>query len=345
MAEQAFPFPRIGRLESGPRNLITDVPGVLVGHCTLDAGPVQTGVTAVLPHGDNCFQQKVPAACHIINGFGKSLGLVQVEELGQLETPILLTNTLSVGTVWTALARHMLVQNPAIGRETGTVNPVVMECNDGYLNDIRGMHVQEAHAQAALAAASGDFDQGAAGAGRGMRCHGLKGGIGSASRVMEIEGASYTLGALVLSNHGQLSDLTIAGQPVGGGLAATLQANPPDKGSVIVVLATDLPLSAAQLKRLCRRAEAGLSRTGANMGHGSGEIVLAFSTARRVLHDDVNAFRSLQELNEKHIDLAFRAVAESVEEAVLRSLYHAQSVTGRDGHRAMGLLEALALGG
>ncbi|NLD52849.1 MAG: S58 family peptidase, partial [Clostridiales bacterium] len=217
MTEHVHSFPRIGRLPAGPRNLITDVSGVLVGHCTLDAGPVQTGVTAVLPHGGNCFTHKVPAACHVINGFGKSLGLVQVEELGQLETPILLTNTLSVGTAWTALARHMLVQNPRIGRETGTVNPVVMECNDGFLNDIRGMHVEESHAQAALAAAAVDFAQGAVGAGRGMRCHGLKGGIGSASRVVQISAVSYTLGALVLTNHGQLADLSIAGEHVGSG--------------------------------------------------------------------------------------------------------------------------------
>ena len=167
-----------GILPRGPRNAITDVEGVRVGHCTLADGPVQTGVTAVLPHGGNLFREKLLAACHVINGFGKSAGLVQVEEMGTLETPVLLTNTFAVGAASEALVRHMLADNPDIGRETGTVNPVVCECNDGFLNDIRGFAVREEHVLRALASASEDFEEGAVGAGRGMSCHQLKGGIG-----------------------------------------------------------------------------------------------------------------------------------------------------------------------
>ncbi|NLD33654.1 MAG: P1 family peptidase [Clostridiales bacterium] len=340
---------RIGRLAAGPRNLITDVPGVAVGHHTLADGPVQTGVTAILPHPGNCFEEKLPAAVQVFNGFGKSLGLVQVEELGQLETPIVLTNTLSSGTAWTALCRYMLARNPAIGRETGTVNPVVFECNDGHLNDIRGLHVQEADVLAALDAAAEHFAEGAVGAGRGMRCHGLKGGIGSSSRVMEIGESRYTLGALVQTNHGSLADLTVAGKHIGPQAEALLKGGwtadytpQEDRGSVIVVLATDLPLGAGQLKRVARRAIAGLSRTGSNIGHGSGEIALCFTTAQRIKHFDDKPTRQMTELNEDHINLAFRAAAEATEEAVLSALLHAEAVTGRDGHRAEALRDVLA---
>ena len=173
---------RVGRLPHGPRNKISDVPGVTVGHCTLADGNVQTGVTALLPHPGDVFHDKVLAASHVINGFGKTTGLVQIDELGTLETPILFTNTLSVGTVETALVKYMLQRNPDICETTGSVNPVVCECNDSGLNDIRGLHVTEEHVFAALADCRADFAEGAVGAGRGMRCHGLKGGIGSASR-------------------------------------------------------------------------------------------------------------------------------------------------------------------
>lgn len=332
---------RIGRLEQGPRNLISDVAGVWVGHCTLDEGAVQTGVTVVLPHPGNTFEEKLPAAAVVFNGFGKSAGLMQVEELGQLETPVALTNTLSVGTAWTALCRLMLEGNPGIGREAGTVNPVVMECNDGYLSDIRGMHVGEGHVRQAAEAASESFEEGSVGAGRGMRCHGLKGGIGSSSRVFRVADESYVLGALALCNHGLLDDFVIMGQPVGGRILELLRRPEPgeDKGSVIIVLATDLPMGAAQLKRVARRALAGLSRTGSNMGHGSGEIALAFSTGNRIRPIGFSAFRHVRELDEGHIDLPFRAAAEAVEEAVLSALFNAAAVTGRDGHRAEALSE------
>ena len=314
---------QFGTLPKGEKNLITDVPGVKVGHCTLQNGAVQTGVTAVLPHGGNCFLEKCPAAAHVINGFGKSTGLVQVQELGTLETPIVLTNTLSVGTALTALVRRMLAENPDIGVTTGTVNSVVMECNDGRLSDIRGLHVKEEHVFAALDAAAEDFEEGAVGAGTGMCCYGLKGGVGSASRLVALGEKTYTVGALVLSNFGALSDLMIAGEPVGRRLAAERQE--PDRGSVIVILATDLPLSARQLARLARRAQNGIARTGTITGNGSGEIVLAFSTANRIPHYPAEHTLAVEILHEDYMDHAFRAAVEAVEESIVSSLLHAKT--------------------
>ena len=335
---------QIGRMEKGPLNLITDVPGVLVGHRTLGSGPVQTGVTAILPHCGNCFEEKLPLGIHVINGFGKSMGLMQAEELGQLETPIILTNTLCAGTGFTALCRYMMERNPEIGRKTGTVNPMVMECNDGWLNDICGLHVKESDVLAAIEKAVERFEEGAVGAGRGMVCHGLKGGIGSASRVFEIVGRRYTLGVLALTNHGQLEDLCVAGRYMGEGALALLDSirqAPPDKdnGSVIIAAATDLPLSAAQLRRVARRAVAGLSRTGNAIGHGSGEIALCFSTQNRIRHSDQEPLRVVRELNEEWLGLPFHAVAEAAEEAVLSSLFHAKAIEGRDGHWAESLAD------
>ena len=238
---------RVGKLPCGPLDKISDVPGVTVGHCTLSDGEVQTGVTALLPHPGDIFHDKVMAASHVINGFGKTTGLVQIEELGTLETPILFTNTLSVGTVETALVKYMLDRNPDICETTGSVNPVVCECNDSGLNDIRGLHVTEENVWAALADCRADFAEGAVGAGRGMRCHGLKGGIGSASRVVELDGKLYTIGALVLSNHAVFDDLVVAGTPIQTLLDASIPPHE-DKGSIITVLATDIPLSERQLR-------------------------------------------------------------------------------------------------
>ncbi|MHC1785806.1 MAG: P1 family peptidase [Christensenellales bacterium] len=338
---------QIGSMEKGPLNLITDVPGVLLGHLTLSSGNVQTGVTAVFPHGGNCFEDKLPIGIHIINGFGKSMGLMQAEELGQLETPIILTNTLSTGTAFTALCRYALERNPMIGRETGTVNPMVLECNDGWLNDIRGFHVGESDVLAAMDKPVERFEEGAVGAGRGMVCHGLKGGIGSASRVFDIAGKRYTLGALALTNQGRLADLCVAGRNLGEAALALLDSGwqaPPDKdqGSVIIVAATDLPMSSAQLRRIARRAVAGLSRTGNAIGHGSGEIILCFSTQNRIRHFDQAPLRIVQELNEEWIGLPFHAIAEAAEEAVLSSMFRAKAVEGRDGHRVESLADVWA---
>ena len=328
----------IGSLQPGPRNAITDVPGVRVGHVTLDDGPVKTGVTAILPHGDNLFREKVLASSHVINGFGKSTGLVQLEELGTIETPILLTNTLSVGTVSEALVRHKLARNPEIGVTTGTVNPLVLECNDGYLNDIRGLHVRAEHVFAAIENAYEDVAEGAVGAGTGMSCYQLKGGIGTASRVIRIAEKDYTVGVLILSNFGLLPDLRIDGQPTGRQIvehrerAAQAQTLPePDKGSIILIVATDLPVSERQLKRLAKRTEVGLVRTGSYIGNGSGDIAVSFSTAQRIQHEGV-AVHPLHMLDDSHLDPAFRAVAESTEEAILNSMIAASTTVGRDGH-------------
>lgn len=329
---------RIGRLPAGPRNLISDVPGVTVGHCTLREGEVQTGVTAVLPHGGNLFQDKVLAASHVINGFGKSMGLIQIEELGAIETPIVLTNTLSAGTAYTALVRYMLEQNSDIGVATGTVNPVVCECNDGYINDIRGLHVQECHVLEALRRCGADFEEGAVGAGRGMSCHQMKGGIGSASRVAAIGGREYTVGALLLTNHAQKDDLMIAGDPIGRRIPE-VRPKGEDKGSCIILLATDAPLSERQLKRICKRSVVGLSRTGSYIGNGSGEIAVAFTTANRVPHYPRQSVLPLAMLHDGEINVIFRAVAEAVEEAVLSSMLHAEEVTGFKGRRLRSLPE------
>ena len=330
----------VGRLPHGPLDKISDVPGVTVGHCTLADGNIQTGVTALLPHQGDVFHDKLLAASHVINGFGKTTGLVQIDELGTLETPILFTNTLSVGTVETALVKYMLARNPDICETTGSVNPVVCECNDSGLNDIRGLHVTEEHVFAALADCKADFAEGAVGAGRGMRCHGLKGGIGSASRQLELDGKRYTIGALVLSNHAVFDDLIVAGTPIHDLLDKLIPPHE-DKGSIITVLATDIPLSERQLRRLCRRALVGLSRTGSMCGNGSGEIVLAFTTANRVPHDSETAILPLQMLHDDAINPLFRAVAECVEESVLSSLLHAETVTGYHGRTVQCLTELL----
>ena len=331
---------RVGNLPCGPLDKISDVPGVTVGHCTLADGEVQTGVTALLPHQGDIFHDKVMAASHVINGFGKTTGLVQIDELGTLETPILFTNTLSVGTVETALVKYMLDKNPDICETTGSVNPVVCECNDSGLNDIRGLHVTEENARAALADCRADFAEGAVGAGRGMRCHGLKGGIGSASRVVELDGKQYTIGALVLSNHAVFDDLVVAGTPIQSLLDAHIPPHE-DKGSIITVLATDIPFSERQLRRLCHRALVGLSRTGSFCGNGSGEIVIAFTTANRVPHYSEKAILPMGMVHDDAINPLFRAVAECVEESVLSSLLHAETVTGYHGRTVKCLSDLL----
>ncbi|HLX02826.1 MAG TPA: P1 family peptidase [Trinickia sp.] len=354
-ADACAPVPHVGAFRSGQSGTIADVPGVSVGHCTLDEGSIQTGVTVVRPHGGNLYRDKVPAAATVINGFGKSIGLVQVGELGVLETPIALTNTFGVGAIAQAQIRAAIAENPLIGREWPTVNPLVFECNDGYLNDIQALAVNEEHydaafADAASAAASETFARGAVGAGRGMSCFDLKGGIGSASRVASAAGTSYTVGALVLANFGRLPMLTIGGVPVGRALAERAALEPrakadgakpeqPEQGSIIMLIATDAPLDARQLKRLSMRAAAGLARTGSAYGHGSGDISLAFSTAYTVPHEaDFVAVPPC--VADARLDPLFHAAADSVEQAIIDALLQATTVTGRDGHRRMSLADA-----
>jgi D-aminopeptidase len=348
----------IGELPIGPHNAITDVAGVRVGHTTLiggegklqpGLGPVRTGVTVILPHDGNTFRSKVCAAVHTINGFGKVLGFEQVRELGVLESPIALTNTLNVGLVADALVQYAIRRNPDIGITTGSVNVVVGETNDGYLNDLQGRHVRAEHVFAAIeSASSGLVTEGAVGAGTGTMCFGWKGGIGTASRVLPIELGGFTLGALVQPNFGRPRDLTIAGVPIGRVLQPpSTNKTADDKGSIMIVLATDAPLDARQLRRVCGRAGAGLARVGSHYGHGSGDFVIGFSTANRIAHEPsgLTGTRTVLIDEAQVMDGLFRAVVECIEEAIVNSLFCAEAMTGRDDHVAWSLpiAEVLAL--
>jgi D-aminopeptidase len=356
---------RVGTLPPGPHNAITDVDGVRVGHTTLISGegllrpglgPVRTGVTVILPHGENLFRHKVRAAVHTINGFGKVRGFEEVRELGVIETPIALTNTLNVGLVADALVQYMVRHNPDIGIRTSTANVIVGETHDGYLNDVQGRHVRAEHVWAAIeSAALGPVAEGTVGAGTGTGCFGWKGGIGTASRVSPAVAGGYTVGALVQSNFGWSPDLVVCGMPVGRYLTPP-ESSPTqvqessaisDGGSIMIVLATDAPLSERQLRRLCVRAAAGLARTGSVYGHGSGDFVIGFSTTWRVEHEPATLTETQTVLADESRATAwlFPAVAESVEEAILNSLFCAETVIGRDGHirHALPVQEVVAL--
>jgi D-aminopeptidase len=327
-----------GSLPPGERNSIADVPGVTVGHATLIEGDICTGVTAVLPHDGDLFADKPVAAAAVLNGFGKSIGLVQVNELGTLETPILLTNTFAVGVCAQALIRRAIAADPEIGRTTSTVNAVVLECNDGYLNDIQAMAVTEAHADAAIAAAAETFDVGAVGAGAGMSCFGLKGGVGSSSRRVRLDGATYHLGVLVLANFGRAGDLRLPD----GRRVHPDSGIMPEAGSCIVAIGTDLPLDHRQLGRVARRAGVGLAWCGAFWGNGSGDIALAFTTANRMPHVIDQDLIDHRVLAEARIDRLFQATAEATQEAVMDALAAAETTVGRHGHQRVGLAELLA---
>lgn len=338
-------LPRIGTLPSGPRDAITDVNGVTVGHCTLDANEVQTGVTVVRPHSGNLFLDRVPAAAVVLNGFGKSVGLMQVEELGVLETPIALTNTFSVAAVATAQIQQCMAANPETGRSLPTVNALVFECNDGFLNDIQRMAVTGRHYLRACEQAGAEVEEGSVGAGRGMSSFGLKGGIGTASRRVTAGSAEYTVGALVLANYGRLPQLIMAGHAIGAGLVAPMAPPPataePETGSVILLVATDAPLDARQLRRLALRTGAGLARTGSVFGHGSGDIALAFSTAYTVPLQTDRPMPVVAMLHDALLDPLFQATADSTEQAIVHALWQATAVTGRDGHHRNALADLL----
>lgn len=339
-----------GSLPPGERNSIADVPGVTVGHATLIEGDVRTGVTAVLPHDGDLFRDKPVAAAVVLNGFGKSVGLVQLNELGTLETPILLTNTFAASVCAAALIRRAISSDPEIGRQTSTVNPVVLECNDGYLNDIQALAVTEAHAEAAITAAAERFEVGAVGAGTGMSCFGLKGGVGSASRRLRLDGATYHLGVLVLANFGRAGDLRLppgfafpsAQGQAPGRRADTASAATPEAGSCIIVIGTDIPLGYRQLGRVARRAGVGLAWCGSFWGNGSGDIALAFTTANRLPHEADQDLIEHRMLAESRIDRLFQATAEATQEAVLDALAAAETMVGRHGHRRVGLADVLA---
>lgn len=334
-------LPFAAHLPTGINNAITDVPGVHVGHTTIVSGsgalkegigPVRTGVTAVVPHRGSLFREKVAAGVCTINGFGKATGFEQIRTRGVIETPILLTNTLNVARVADALVAYMLRDEPDIGVRTGTVNPVVTECNDGFLNDLRGRHVHQEHVWNALDSASGGaVEEGSIGAGTGTACFQFKGGIGTASRLI-LDGR-FTVGALVQSNYGSRAEMMIYGVPLGQHLLESYLPEP-GAGSIIMVLATDAPLDSRQLTRLAMRAAFALGRTG-TVGHdGSGDFAIAFSTANRWQHVPAEALETVTRITESAavMDECFRAVVESVEEAIWNSVVAAQTVTGRDGN-------------
>ena len=328
----------IGSLPRGRRNLISDVPGVQVGHTTIDRGEYQTGVTVILPPAENPFVHKMTAAAQVINGFGKTLGLVQLDELGTLETPIALTGTLNVGKVHDALVEYMVELCKKDGIELTSINPVVGECNDSFLNKLTDRPVEKEDVFAAIKSASADFQLGAVGAGRGTACHSLKGGIGSSSRVVTFDGKEYTVGVLVQTNHGRLADFTLLTGPEREQLLHRYDGAAPDKGSCIMVLATDLPLSDRQLRRVLRRCPVGLIRLGSFIGHGSGEIAIGFSTGNQFDLNNHAAIQTVHQLDERQIDQVFRAAAEATEEAVLDSMLTAETVTGWKGHTKEALL-------
>ncbi len=330
-----------GIFEPGPFNAITDVAQVRVGHTTVWEGDsIRTGVTVILPHGGNVYQERVPAAIVVINGFGKLLGLSQVAELGELETPIALTCTLCVWQVADALVAHLLAQ-PGM-EDVRSINPVVGETNDGFLNDIRARPVRAEHVLSALrSASSGPVAEGAVGAGTGTRAYGWKGGIGTASRVVPEALGGWRVGVLVQSNFG--GTLQIAGVPVGVELGRYIfrryvepteepGAADPGDGSIMMVVATDAPLSSRNLQRLALRAAYGLSRTGSPSTNGSGDYVIAFSTAESVRRaPGERAPRNVTDLPNEGMSPLFQAVVEATEEAIYNSLLKAVTVTGHRG--------------
>lgn len=325
----------IGVLKTGKLNAITDVEGVYVGHETIIEGNnVRTGVTAIIPHQGNIFQNKVPAAIYVGNGFGKLVGYSQVKELGNIETPIILTNTLSVATATEGLISYTLNQEE--NKNVRSVNSVVGETNDGWLNDIRGRHVKEQHVLNAIAnAKSGSVEEGNVGAGTGTICFGYKGGIGTSSRKLPESLGGYTVGVLVQTNFGGV--LEINGVPI----AKELQEYPyKDKilndvdGSCMMVVITNAPLNARNLERLAKRAMFGLAKTGGIASNGSGDYVIALSTAKENLipYQSESMFNEKKEVRNDDMSPLFLATIESTEEAILNSLFTAETMSGRDGH-------------
>jgi D-aminopeptidase len=323
----------VGVLPTGPLNAITDVSGVRVGHTTLIKGnTIRTGITAILPHDGNLYQEKAPAAISVANGFGKLAGYTQVDEVGTIETPILLTNTLSVGTAMTAAVKYTIAQP---GNEDAiSINAVIGEINDGYLNDIRGLHVREEDVLAAITSAkSGMVTEGCVGAGTGASALRYKSGVGTASRVVRLgPRRSYMISVLVLPNYAGL--LSINGAPIGRELGQPdlPRDDKKEAGSCIILIATDAPLSAKDLKRLARRAFHGLARTGSFMTHGSGDYAIAFSTAYRIPHSFSSRPVAVPAtLVSSAMTPFFQAIIEVTEEAVYNSLLMATTMSGKNG--------------
>lgn len=331
---------RIGVLPTGTWNAITDVEGVTIGHATLVKGDaVRTGVTAILPHGGNLFQQKVPAAIYVGNGFGKLAGFTQVKELGNLETPVILTNTLGVAAAIDAIVDYTLAQKG--NEDVQSVNAVVGETNDGFLNDIRGRHVKKEDVRRAIQnAASGPVEEGTVGAGTGTVCFGFKGGIGTASRKLPQSLGGYTVGVLVQTNFGGV--LQVDGVPVGEELKKFYlsdQLNNPVDGSCMMVVATNAPLDSRNLERLAKRAFMGLAKTGGIASNGSGDYVIAFSTdtTLRVPHQRNAPTQTTTLLRNDDTSPLFMAAIEATEEAIVNSLLAAQTTTGKEGRKVEAL--------
>ena len=345
----------IGRHATGPLNAITDVGGVRVGHSTLISGegklekgkgPVRTGVTCVMPNED-VYRERLIGGTFVLNGAGEVAGLTQVSEWGLIETPILLTNTLSVGKVSDAAVKWMSKKYPAIGSEEDVVIPVVGECDDSFLNDAVGRHIRSEHVYNAIDKSTpGVVAEGSVGAGTGMMTCDFKAGIGTSSRTILAEVGVYTVGVLVLTNFGVMTNLRIDGVAVGELLAPDyvhLQKRVSNYGSIIAILGTDAPLSASQLGRLCKRSALGIGRCGSYAAHGSGEIILAFSTANRVPRVSEGMTHKIELLLDRAIGPLYEAVIEATEEAILNALCMADDMTGQGGNFAPALpLERVA---
>ena len=323
---------QIGTHETGPLNKISDVPGVTVGHYTVDTEEHKTGVTVIMPCEDNMFASKLTAAAFVHNGFGKTAGIPQIEELGTLETPIALTNTLNVGRVQDALVEYMVRRCEKEDVKVTSINTVVGECNDASLNKIVERVIGKEEVFSAIASAKADFEEGDVGAGKGTTCFGMKGGIGSASRLVKIGEETYTIGVLVQSNFGKTKNFVLNGKPMGELLLEKIEEAKRDEGSIMMVIGTDLPVSDRQLKRIIKRAGVGLSRCGSYMGHGSGDIMLGFSTGNRFSYQETEGVVSVKQLNENQIDEVFEAAGEATEEAILNSLSMANTVKGYEGN-------------
>ena len=332
---------KIGNFSVGEKNNICDVPGVLVGHYTIIEDNNKTGITAILPHAGNMFKEKVVAGSYVFNGFGKSIGLVQIDELGCIETPIILTNALSVGKVANGLVSYMIKDNPEIGITTSTVNPLVLECNDGSINFTQNRVLGDIEVEKAINDSKNDFVEGTIGAGTGMRCNGFKGGIGSSSRIVQIKDKKYSLGVLVNSNYGASngSELIFNGRKMGDLIKDYNLEQEEDKGSIIIVVATDAPLDSRQLKRLAKRAELGVARTGSYGGNGSGDIIVAFSTSNKISHYNDYMEESIVRYSDSYLNMFFKAVVDATEEAILNSMLHAKPLSSYNGKVYKSLME------
>ena len=333
---------QIGTLEKGALNKITDVAGVTVGHSTIKEDKQNTGVTVIMPSKDNIYLNKMVAASYVSNGFGKTIGTIQLDELGTLETPIALTNTLNAGLVADALIQYTIDRCKKDNYLAKTINPVVGECNDHHFNNIQNRVVGYNNVMQAIESASNDFEEGNVGAGTGTVCYGFKGGIGSASRTFELDGKKYTLGILVQSNYGATVDLTVNGKNIGKKLSERTSGSECDKGSIIVIIACDVPLTARQLKRVVKRCSVGIARLGSYIGHGSGEVFIGFSTANIVTNNEKSDVINISCINENKIDILFRAAGEATEEAILNSMICSEAATALDGTRVESLRDYIS---